>query len=151
MVRSAKVLVMPEPSLNPDFWECDQMGVRTIAKCERCKKCQESGKCSDTHVQHTLKEQAELDLIRANTNLVNGEIWWEYPFVKDPACLSNNRDSAIKVAEKVWASLEREIICFKSIMNRLSKYLTERPQFSYQRRSLKNIRGLSSIFHIILF
>ena len=108
VVRSAKVLVMPEPSLNPDFWECDQMGVRTIAKCERCKKCQESGKCSDTHIQHTLKEQAELDLIRANTNLVNGEIWCEYPFVKDPACLSNNRDSAIKVAEKVWASLERD-------------------------------------------
>ena len=58
--------------------------------------------------QHTLKEQAELDLNRANTNLVNGEIWCDYPFVKDPACLSNNRDSAIKVAEKVWASLEKD-------------------------------------------
>ena len=39
---------------------------------------------------------------------MNGEIWCQYPFIKDPACLPNNRASAVKVAEKVWKSLEKD-------------------------------------------
>ena len=108
VVRSAKVLVMPEPALSPDFWECDQMGVKPTPRCDKCRKCQQVGMCSDSHAQHTMKEQAELDLIKANTKLINGEIWCDYPFVKDPSCLPYNRAAAVKVAEKVWASLEKD-------------------------------------------
>ena len=108
VVRSAKVLIMPEPALCPDFWESDQLGVKPTPRCDRCRKCQQVGVCSDSHAQHTMKEQAELDLIKANTKLINGEIWCDYPFVKDPSCLPYNRASAVKVAEKVWASLEKD-------------------------------------------
>ena len=89
-IRVAKVSVMPETELNPDFWECDQLGVKIAPKCDRCRKCQESGKCSDSHIQHTAKEQAELDLIKANTRLVNGEMWVDYLFIRDPAILLNS-------------------------------------------------------------
>ena len=108
LVRSARVNVVPEPPLSPDFWECDQMGVKPTPRCDKCRKCQQVGMCSDSHAQHTMKEQAELDLIKANTKLINGEIWCDYPFVKDPSCLPYNRAAAVKVAEKVWASLEKD-------------------------------------------
>ena len=49
-----------------------------------------------------------MDLIKANTSLTNGEIWCNYPFVKDPACLPNNRGAAVRVAEKVWSSLKKD-------------------------------------------
>ena len=78
-VRSAKVQIVPEPPITPDFWECDQLGVKLLAKCDCCRKCQQSGVCSDSHASHTLKAQAELDLIKENTKLVNGEIWCSYP------------------------------------------------------------------------
>ena len=92
---------MPEPGLTPDFWECDQLGVKLPARCDRCRHCLQTGECSASHAQHTLKEQAELELIKANTKLVDGQIWCDYPFIKDPACLPNNRSSAVAVAEKV--------------------------------------------------
>ena len=107
-VRCARLHVVPEPPITPDFWECDQLGVKPTPKCDRCRKCQLAGECSESHAQHTLKDQAELDLIRKNTKLVNGEIWVDYPFIKDPACLPNNRASAVRVAEKVWASLKKD-------------------------------------------
>ena len=103
--RCAKVFVTPEPGLAPDFWECDQLGVKLPARCERCRHCLQSGVCSEAHAGHTLKEQAELALIKANTRLENGQIWCDYPFIKDPACLPNNRGAAIAVAEKVRRGL----------------------------------------------
>ena len=96
--RCAKMFVAPEPGLTPDFLECDQLGVKLPARCDRCRSCLQTGACSDAHAGHTLKEQAELALIKANTRLEDGEIWCDYPFIKDPACLSNNRNAAVNVA-----------------------------------------------------
>ena len=114
LVRSAKMLIMPEPALSPDFWESDQLGVKPVPKCDRCRRCQQTGECSESHVQHTLKDQAGLDLIKAKTKLINGEIWCDYPFTRDPACLPNNRTAAVRVAEKVWKDLQKD--------NMLEKY-----------------------------
>ena len=72
LVRSARVNVVPEPPLSPDFWECDQMGVKPTPRCDESRKCQQVGMCSDSHAQHTIMEQAELDLTKANTKLING-------------------------------------------------------------------------------
>ena len=54
LVRSAKVLVVPEPPLSPDFWETDQMGVAMPPRCDKCKRCQQEGVCSKSHAQHTI-------------------------------------------------------------------------------------------------
>ena len=107
-VRCARVKIIPEAPILPDFWECDQLGVSVPAKCNRCKRCQETGECSEEFRNLTLKQQAELDLIKENTKLINGEIWCTYPYIKDPSCLANNRQSAVKVAEKVYNSLKKD-------------------------------------------
>ena len=106
--RCAKVLVMPEPGLTPDFWEYDQLGVKLPARCDRCRHCLQTGECSDAHAKHTMKEKAELELIKANTRLENGQIWCDYPYIKDPACLPNNRAAAVAVAEKVRQGLKKD-------------------------------------------
>ena len=106
--RCSKILVKPEPGLTPDFWESDQLGVKLPARCDRCKNCLQSGECSDAHATHTAKEQAELELIKSKVKLVDGQIYCDYPFIKDPSCLSNNRASAVAVAEKVWRGLKKD-------------------------------------------
>ena len=108
IARCAKVYVSPEPGLLPDFWDSDQLGVKLPARCDRCKSCLQSGECSDAHAVHTRKEQAELALIKNNTRLINGQIWCDYPFIRDPSCLPNNREAAIAVAEKVRRGLKRD-------------------------------------------
>ena len=108
LVRSAKISIVPQPPITPDFWETDQMGVAVPARCDRCRRCQQVGSCSESHGMHTLKAQSELELIKANMKLENGEIWCNYPFIKDPKCLSFNREAAVRVAEKVWRSLKKD-------------------------------------------
>ena len=66
------------------------------------------GACSERHFTHSAKKQAELDLIKEKTQLRDGEVWCDYPYVKDPSCLANNRNAAIKVAEKVERDLLRD-------------------------------------------
>ena len=67
-----------------------------------------TGLCSERHYDHGIKKQAELDLIKSKTKLVDGEVWCEYPFIKDPACLPFNRPAVVKVAEKVEKGLIRD-------------------------------------------
>ena len=38
----------------------------------------------------------------------NGEVHCEYPFIRDPSCLSHNRHAAVKVAEKVEKDLLKD-------------------------------------------
>ena len=106
--RCAKVLVVPEPGITPEFWENDQLGVKLPSRCDRCRHCLQSGECSDVHAGRTLKEQAELALIKSKTKLENGQIVCDYPFIKDPVCLQNNREAAVNVAEKVRKGLIRD-------------------------------------------
>ena len=67
-----------------------------------------AGPCSESQYVHDVKKQAELDLIRRKTKLIDGEVWCEYSFVKNPACLSFNRRTVVKVAEKVEKDLVKD-------------------------------------------
>ena len=55
-----------------------------------------------------IKKQAELDLIKSKVKIENGEVWCEYPFIKDPSCLPYNRSAVVRVAEKVEKGLIRD-------------------------------------------
>ena len=107
-LKVAKLLIRPEPSHTPEFWEAEGMGILPPPRCDSCKGCMKSGSCSERHYEHGLKKQAELDLIKSKTKLINGEIWCEYPFIKSPACLPYNRHSAVRVAEKVEKDLIKD-------------------------------------------
>ena len=85
-MRCAKLLVRPEPSYTPEFWEAEDMGVLPPPRCESYKRWMKTGTCSERHFEFGVKKQAELDLIRSKVKLLNGEIWVEYSFIKKP-CL----------------------------------------------------------------
>ena len=105
-LKIAKILVKPEPSLTPEFWEAEGMGVLPPPRCDSCKGCMSTGPCSEKQYQYGVKKQAELELIKSKTKLVDGEVWCDYPFIKDPACLPFNRATVVKVAERV----ERDVM-----------------------------------------
>ena len=63
--RCAKITVVPERGISTDFWDMDQLGVKLPARCDRCRHCLQSGECSESHAGRTLKEQAELALIKS--------------------------------------------------------------------------------------
>ena len=107
-LKIAKILLKPEPSHTPEFWEAEGMGVLPPPRCDSCRGCMAKGACSQRHYDFGVKKQAELDLIKSKTKLIDGEIWCEYPFLKDPACLAYNRHAAVKVAEKVEKDLIRD-------------------------------------------
>ena len=67
-----------------------------------------SGLCSEQHFNHSLKKQAELDLIKSKTKLIDGEVWCEYPFIKNSACLPFNRNTVVRVAEKIEKDLIKD-------------------------------------------
>ena len=108
ILKIAKILIEPQPSFTPEFWESEGMGVLPPPRCDSCRGCMERGSCSEKHYSHSVKKQAELDLIKEKTRLHNGEVWCDYPFMKNPACLSFNRNTVVKVAEKVERDLIRD-------------------------------------------
>ena len=107
VMRVAKIQVIPE-SFQIDFWESENMGVLPPPRCDRCIACHQSGTCSDRNRLLTEKQLAELDVITEKTKLVDGKIWCDYPYKKDPACLPYNRAAALKVEEKVERDLIRD-------------------------------------------
>ena len=116
----AKVQI--DPVLVPKFWESDNMGILPPRRCARCKQCATKGECSENHLQHSLKEEAELKLIRDNIRIHNGQVHVTYPFVKNPNCLSNNRQTAVKVAVRLWQSLKRDNL-LETYNEEMKKYL----------------------------
>ena len=105
VLNIARIIIEPKPSFTPEFWEAENLGVMPLPRCDNCRSCMSKGPCSEKHYSHSIRKLAELDLIREKTKLVDGEIWCDYPYIKDPSCLKFNRGSAIKVDEKVEKEL----------------------------------------------
>ena len=135
---SAKVTV--DPLLTPDFWESEQMGVLPPRKCLKCKQCALKGECSETHYLLTLKEQAELELIRQNISIQEGEIHVKYPFLKDPNCLPNNREVAVKVAGRLWNSLKKDGLLNK-YHEEMNKYIERGTFVKLTKEELESYDG----------
>ena len=49
-------------------------------------------------------------MIKSKTELRDGKVWCDYPFTKDPASLSFNRSSAVKVAERVEKGIIKDVL-----------------------------------------
>ena len=111
-----------DPVLTPEFWESDSMGILPPRKCIRCKQCALKGDCSEGHLVLTLKEEAELNLIRDNIKIIDGQVHVAYPFIKNPNCLSNNRPVVIKIAQRLWQSLKRDGL-LETYNEEIEKYL----------------------------
>ena len=108
IMRAARLQVAPVDPYSLNFWEAENMGVLPPAKCERCVACLETGTCSSRNRLISDKQQMELDVISQKTQIINNEVWCEYPFKRDPSCLKYNRNAAIKVEAKVERDLLRD-------------------------------------------
>ena len=70
-----------------DFYKIENLGVECKPKC---------GKCSLGAKDYTIQEERELELIERNLNFNKEENRWiaEYPWIKDPQNLPDNRKVA---------------------------------------------------------
>ena len=93
------------PMLPTTFWESECLGVLPEKRCGRCLQC---STCSDLGLLHSRKEQEDLEAIKQGVKLVDGEIRVQYQFRKDPKSLPNNRNVAVKIAEKLEKRLEND-------------------------------------------
>ncbi|XP_078370325.1 uncharacterized protein LOC144654092 [Oculina patagonica] len=75
-----------------DFYNVEQLGVECTPRCGGCK----CGKCPPGGKDYTLKEERELQLIEGKLQFSEQENAWvtEYPWIKDPYLLPNNRRAA---------------------------------------------------------
>ena len=129
-----------DPTLTPEFWESDSMGVLPSRKCTRCLQCAVKGECSEAHYLLTLKEQAELKLISDNVKVENGQVHVTYPFIKNPSCLPNNRSVAVKIAEKLWRSLERDKL-LQTYNEEMKKYLERGTFVTLSQEEMESYEG----------
>ena len=132
--------VKVDANLAPGFWESDGMGVLPPRKCAKCRQCALKGDCSEGHLIHTLKEQAELQLIRENIKIVGGEVHVTYPFIKDPRCLANNRPVAVKIAVRLWKCLEKENL-LSTYNEEIDKYLKRGTFIKLSKEELDTYEG----------
>ena len=91
------------PVLPASFWEAECLGVQPPKRCGRCLLCTT---CSDPGLIHSRKDQEDLEILKKGVQLVGGELRVQYQFRKDPRSLPNNRNVAVKIAEK----LERKLL-----------------------------------------
>ena len=86
-----------------DFYNIENLGVECNPRCGSCK----CGKCAIRSKNYTIKEERELALIEKNLSYDKQTNRWiaEYPWIKDPMDLPDNR----KVALAMLASTERRL------------------------------------------
>lgn len=75
-----------------DFYNIENLGVECTPRCGGCK----CGRCTLGTKNYNLKEERELQLIERNLEFDNVENRWiaQYPWIRDPADLPDNRRAA---------------------------------------------------------
>ena len=86
-----------------DFYKIENLGVECVLRCGSCK----CGHCVVGSKNYSIKEEQELELIEKNMKFDAQDNRWlaEYPWIKDPADLPNNR----RVALAMLYSTERRL------------------------------------------
>ena len=76
-----------------DFYNIENLGVECNPRCGSCK----CGKCAIGSKDYTIKEERELALIEKNLSYDKQTNRWiaEYPWIKDPMDLPDNRKVAL--------------------------------------------------------
>ena len=119
-VINFKSELSPKPYETLDFWKSDGLGVYPPKRCNRCMKCPD---CTDRALIHSRKEQDELDMMKNSIHVSDGKIVVSYPFIKNPECFPNNRNSAISMARKLESRLLSKGM-LDNYNEELSKYIS---------------------------
>ena len=91
-IVDAKIHLVDTISIN-DFYQIENLGIECKPKCGGCK----CGKCAIGSKNYSLREERELHLIENNLKYDKENKRWiaQYPWVKDPNDLPDNRRVAV--------------------------------------------------------
>ena len=94
-LRNARVNTIVSKVNIDDFYTIEALGVQCKPRCGGCK----CGKCSLSAKDYTIQEERELELIERNLTFNSEDNTWtvEYPWIKDPSNLPDNRKVAIAI------------------------------------------------------
>ena len=81
-----------------EFLAAEELGCEAPRRCPRCKGCQD---CSFRGQRVSEREEAELELIKAGVTFDKEKCEFQvsFPWLEDPALLTNNYGQALKIAE----------------------------------------------------
>ena len=82
-----------------DFASVEELGIRPPPICKSCQNCEI---CKPASQFLSLKEYRELNIIKTKLSYDETNKHWavSYPFLKDPAVLSDNYSSALKALQR---------------------------------------------------
>ena len=114
-----------------DFYKIENLGVECVPRCGSCK----CGHCAVGSKYYSIKEEKELELIEKNMKFDAKDNRWlaEYPWIKDPADLPDNR----RVALAMLYSTERMSVDWERIQN-MQLYTITKFEIWYNEGSLVN-------------
>ena len=89
-----------------NFLGCEELGTGQPRHCGTCKSCT---RCSFRSQEMTKREADELALIEDNIAVdeATNTVWFQYPLIKDPALLTDNRAQAIAIETSVQKKLKK--------------------------------------------
>ena len=126
-----------KPQYSKDFWDSENMGVMPPKRCCRCMVCSD---CTDAALIHSQREQDELELLQKSIKLENGQLIVSYPFIQSPECFPNNRESAVAMATKQEARLEKKGL-LRKYNEELYKYITREILVPISEQEMKEYQG----------
>ena len=90
-----------------EFQEAEMLGVAVPRRCFKCKSCAD---CVIDEDGRTIKEQLELDMLRAGLQYdeEKKQVKIKYPVVGDPNKFKDNYHQVVKMGESLWKSLSKK-------------------------------------------
>ena len=119
-----------------DFYKIENLGVECKPKCGGCK----CGKCSLGAEEYTIQEERELE---RNLNLDKEENRWitEYPWIKDPQNLSDNRKVAFAKLITTEKRLRRNTEHAKVYDNQIKEMVARKVARKLPKKELTLYKG----------
>ncbi|XP_071944795.1 uncharacterized protein [Antedon mediterranea] len=107
------------------------MGVQCNPQCGSCR----CGRCPVGAKEYTLKEERELALIEKNLKFCGSHWIAEYPWIKDPAELPNNRNAAL--------------FALKSLENRLKKDPEKAAAYNTKMKNMYKMKKIAGALNVL--
>ena len=144
-LNSVQVLHTTSPSVE-DFYNIENLGIECTPRCGGCK----CGRCPLGSKNYTIKEEKELALIEKNLDYDKEAKRWiaEYPWIKDPYDLPDNRRIAftklISTEKRLAKNTEHAKVYKEQVQDMINRGVTRK----LTEEELRNYKGQYTIFLI---
>ena len=121
------------------FHSIESLGVTCYPRCGGCL----CGKCHTGGKDMTLEEEREHEMIKNGLvfNEASGRWLANYPWIKDPACLPENRQFAYATLKSTEKRLQRNLIHAKTYQKQMEDMIDRKVAREVSQHELKNYSG----------